>query len=283
MRARRYPRFPTRLLAATLTLALVGVPLLFGEDDGAEACVDCHAEVVESYRLSPHSRVAGIAPENTCTSCHGDASEHVQTGDPAAIRNLGEIPMRESSGVCLECHASQPSQWHYETSLHAMSDVGCVSCHNSHATSEHMLRKPTEDLCVECHTNVDASFSLRRHHPNGENSCSDCHNPHGSKSEAMVRSQGRGACVECHQDKAGPYLYEHDVSIVEGCTSCHRVHGSTNRHLLNTQRQNNLCYQCHPGTTTPGFHGFSRFLGEKCTACHTAIHGSNTNPYFLED
>jgi hypothetical protein len=44
-----------------------------------------------------------------------------------------------------------------------------------------------------------------------------------------------------------------------------------------------MCYKCHPGTTTPGFHNASEFVFEKCTACHTAIHGSNTNPNYLEE
>ncbi len=84
-------------------------------------------------------------------------------------------------------------------------------------------------------------------------------------------------------DKEGPFLYEHDVSIVDGCRACHTVHGSANRHLLTDARQINLCYKCHPATQTPGFHNASAFLNEKCAACHTAIHGSNTNEFFLEE
>ena len=99
----------------------------------------------------------------------------------------------------------------------------------------------------------------------------------------MATGNGFDTCTECHMDKRGPFLYNHDVSLVEGCGSCHDPHGSPNRHLLNHARQNNLCYECHPGTTTPSFHSFGRFVGEKCTACHTAIHGSNVNPFFLEE
>jgi predicted CXXCH cytochrome family protein len=73
------------------------------------------------------------------------------------------------------------------------------------------------------------------------------------------------------------------VVIVDGCASCHVVHGSPNRHLLRHQTQVNLCYECHSGSVTPGWHSAPRFLNEKCTACHTAIHGSNTNPLFLEE
>ncbi|NIN09987.1 MAG: cytochrome C, partial [Gemmatimonadales bacterium] len=88
---------------------------------------------------------------------------------------------------------------------------------------------------------------------------------------------------DCHFDKAGPFLYDHDVVMVDGCASCHEVHGSPNRHLLKHEPQVNLCYQCHSASVTPGWHSAPRFLNEKCTACHTAIHGSNTNPFFLEE
>jgi len=70
---------------------------------------------------------------------------------------------------------------------------------------------------------------------------------------------------------------------VDGCKACHQVHGSAGRHLLTHSRQINLCYQCHSGAVTPGFHSAATFLNEKCGACHTAIHGSNTNQFLLEE
>jgi DmsE family decaheme c-type cytochrome len=150
-------------------------------------------------------------------------------------------------------------------------------------------------LCSECHRSIVAEFDQPRAHPLPARvpstttrpdppGCTGCHNPH-----TTVPLRARGGfgnnvdCASCHFEKAGPFVYEHTASLVDSCSDCHQVHGSTNRHLLTDERQINLCYKCHPGTTTPGFHDASAFAFEKCTACHTAIHGSNTNPAYLEE
>lgn len=264
---------------ATLALGGVGADGLDGH-----SCTACHADVVKSFQHSPHSKVPGGQGALSCQGCHGDATAHMESGDPADIRNLGELTPREASAACMTCHARQETQAHVAISLHSLDDVGCGQCHDPHAASENMLRQKPTALCTSCHTNVAAQFALPRHHPTmGENACAGCHDPHGSKNERAARGPGKETCVACHADKQGPHIYPHDVSIVEGCSSCHEVHGSTNRHLLRHERQANLCFECHPVTTTPGFHNFGRFLGEKCTVCHTAIHGSNTNPFYLEE
>lgn len=268
--------------AALLILAPPGLPQ--ESETGPADCMACHAEVVESFALSMHAHVPGIPAEMTCSGCHGDGSAHAASGDPADIRNLGKLSPTEASAVCLDCHEDQASQARFGTSLHETHAVGCNECHDPHGTSEAMLIEPSRDLCSSCHTNIAAQFDLARSHPLPEQGgCVGCHDPHGSANERMMRGFNAMSCTECHQEKEGPFVFGHDVTMVEGCGSCHQVHGSTNRHLLNHERQNNLCYTCHPGSQTPSFHSFNRFLGEKCTACHTAIHGSNTNPYFLEE
>ena len=90
-------------------------------------------------------------------------------------------------------------------------------------------------------------------------------------------------CESCHFEKVGPFVYDHGTLLPDGCASCHEVHASTNRHLLRHDSQVNLCYECHNANVTPGWHSASRFVNQKCSACHSAIHGSNTNQFFLED
>ena len=65
---------------------------------------------------------------------------------------------------------------------------------------------------------------------------------------------------------------------LEGCGSCHEPHGSANRHLLLYQQVAQLCYQCH--AVTPASHVQPSY--RDCTRCHTAIHGSNSQAFFLE-
>ena len=61
----------------------------------------------------------------------------------------------------------------------------------------------------------------------GKLGCSDCHEPHGTTAEKqLVRATINETCYECHAEKRGPMLWEHEP-VAENCDDCHsRVHGS---------------------------------------------------------
>ena len=63
------------------------------------------------------------------------------------------------------------------------------------------------------------------------------------------------ACVKCHSDKRGPFVYEHPPVRVEGCTICHNPHGSVNPRLLARPATFTLCLECHNGVTGFGRRG----------------------------
>ena len=255
------------------------------EEDVRESalCRDCHEDVVDQFRLTAHATAGGWDPSKACSSCHGPGETHSESMEVKDIVRLKALLPRESSKTCLSCHTGHTG-FRFRQSLHSLKDVGCIECHNPHSTKDHMLTKTGVTLCAECHQGILAQFELPRSHPLGDgvNGCADCHNPHGSKNARNLRSFGNDNCATCHFEYAGPFLYSHDVGSIDGCQTCHSVHGTPNRHLLTDTRQFNLCYQCHSAATTPDFHS-TAFVNEKCTACHTAIHGSNTNPFFLEE
>ena len=62
--------------------------------------------------------------------------------------------------------------------------------------------------------------------------CSDCHNPHGSVTEALLKKDSiNDVCYTCHAEKRGPFLFEH-APVRENCDNCHNPHGSVNEFLL---------------------------------------------------
>ncbi len=137
------------------------------------------------------------------------------------------------------------------------------------------------------------------HHPilEGKVKCSDCHNPHGALTPAMVKHECvNQQCFSCHADKRGPYMFGHPP-VEENCLSCHTPHGSSHNKLL-TEKVPNLCQDCHtqgrhptayygqnqawllpngqPNNNTAGTTAASsRFVSRSCLNCHNSIHGSN--------
>lgn len=252
----------------------------------SDQCAACHEDVAESFARTTHARSDGWSGTKQCQSCHGPAMAHIEGGgDVEKIVRPGTLTPAESSAICLECHSRNRTNFAHSSNLHSLATVACVDCHNPHEHGEKMLRKQGAALCAQCHQDKVAQFDLPRSHPlaEKEKACVSCHEPHAASSLRMTEGFGSIRCGSCHFEKSGPYLFAHDISLVEGCQSCHQIHGTSARHLLKAQRQIELCYQCHPGTTTPTFHNAVNFRNEKCTACHTAIHGSNTNEFFLEE
>ena len=258
----------------------------------AVPCGACHADV-ETGR-HPHFQAGADAEEGAgaCVSCHVDAEGHPGAGD---IMTFAAEGAAERSAVCASCHQEQ----HAGTGLaeHGRADVACSDCHRVHgAPTAQPAPAGFESVdrasatCVGCHEDVFVQFAFNERHrlAEGAVACTSCHDPHqldGGR-DAGLGAFGQGSCADCHADAAGPFVFEHAASRVEGCVACHEPHGSPNRHLLTHQQEGELCYSCH--AMVPQFHtGFGpggppRFgLDTVCTNCHTAIHGSNFDRNYL--
>lgn len=272
-----------------------------------------------------------------CESCHGAGRAHVEMMSEATaagtdlsqvkdkkILYLAGLPAKESSETCLACHAGREEHNNYRRGEHWRNDVGCTDCHFSHAPapappratshtliSENARQKPDSSvlrmlkgnetqLCMKCHTEQKAQFSMPFRHKvlEGLVKCSDCHNAHGGFELKQTRlanfSASDASCVKCHNDKAGPFNYEHGPVSIEGCSSCHTPHGANNPKLLKRNNVFQLCIECHTNThaiansdeeggapNTPSFHNLTQSRYQNCTTCHVMIHGSNSHPFFF--
>lgn len=269
-----------------------------------EDCAVCHEDVVSSMAGRPHEAPVdssgGWTAETSCIACHGDPTEHFDSGGDAPMKSLADASTLELAETCGSCHGDTHPR--FLTSQHARAGVDCASCHTIHgelasgAAGRAML--PIADRgvvarldgisasCAECHADVAHDFELNERHrlEEGILTCVSCHDPHDrSASMRLGAFKHENACIDCHTDKGGPFIFEHGSARVEGCTACHTPHGSVNRHMLTFQATGDLCYSCH--ATVPGFHAGSplRFdSATNCTNCHSAIHGSNLDPFFLK-
>lgn len=267
-------------------------------DDNCLAKCHVHDKIRNFSRLSVHGEQ--IKPETglpmiNCESCHGPGSlaiarieqnpklpgEQGNRCDSTKLLDLKNLPPQAQSLICLKCHvvASTPTLSHWNTSIHALNELSCSSCHKLHEGPQQKVNhEKMAELCYGCHPDVRAQFSLVSHHPMRERKmdCFDCHNVHGSPSPKMLKgSTTRDLCSRCHMGKSGPFVYEHG-DVTENCMNCHVPHGSVNRGLLSSAIPF-LCIQCHnPGHRGTVAAGQKQLFANRCTDCHSAVHGSNS-------
>jgi DmsE family decaheme c-type cytochrome len=284
---------------------------------GSGACQDCHEGVSKEFEHNVHNfladfeYVANDVEAKGCESCHGSASQHIEDGDTNKILCFNSLNAAQISSICLNCHTEGDTmEWNHST--HAAYGLGCSDCHIVHGKNDNqaMLIKPQDELCFSCHQDVRAKMYMPNHHPvkEGKMSCNDCHNPHGSQTRPMLRTDERKneLCLTCHMEQSGPFAFEH-APVMEDCTICHSPHGTVSDNLLK-QNEPFLCLQCHelhfhtnfrPNTDAlaeyaeagiPGAqstlntilnsgiddkHAMQMAMMTRCSQCHPSVHGSD--------
>ncbi len=271
------------LVIAGIVALLLAAPAFAESPDpnarvGADVCVTCHDVQAQSLRhFADHPGV----PD--CESCHGPGKAHVDGGGEASkIVNPAKLDAKASAKTCLACH-NQAHVRGWMGSVHERNDVSCLSCHaihNEHGRNAGLLKRPDQsDVCFTCHKMQRTRTMMSSHMPLRESKlqCTDCHNPHGTSTRALlVDASVNDNCVRCHDEKRGPNLFEHPP-VRENCLNCHDPHGSLHDNLL-VAAAPRLCQSCHIGYLHPTIPqtAQSRFVFNRaCINCHPAIHGSN--------
>ncbi len=271
---------------------LVFLGLLVSRTAAGE-CVDCHEQQVKGFGDSVHGLRACEKPgDAACATCHGDGKAHMEAGgDKSLIKGLRG---RQGADACLACHDKVTDQEAFRNGIHANSGtVNCLSCHSIHSAAKgapKLLAKAEPAVCATCHAATARSFADKpfvHRMGRGGLTCSSCHEPHARTGiSGMKRTRAdEPACLGCHADKRGPFVYEHIQPTLGGCMSCHEPHGSVNPKQLKRSSVDQLCRECH-STLSKGTAGsqpssdHNTFTGRwrNCTTCHVAVHGSNRSP-----
>src|SRR5262245_26406111 len=251
---------------------------------------------------------------------HVDAMKGAQGDDQKILAGMKLIfafnaSPAENSARCITCHARTHEQSLFDRSEHKLHGVACQTCHAPHLTgiasrenlqmvraqtqfvrptskpaevqwlNNKLLREAEPALCFTCHKTIEAQFALPNRHKVSEGlmKCTDCHNPHGTRNTPMLKKTNWEACIACHTEKRGPFVFEHASVKVEGCITCHSPHGSVNRMMLVRREGRFLCLQCHVDPQADNVpHGRLGFQTRgDCVRCHATIHGSNFSEVFL--
>ena len=277
--------------------AAVSKPAAATADDayavGEKVCAGCHAAQIATFGQTLMGKLAKQprhAAALSCESCHGPGSAHVKAGGGRGVGGIVSFrkddpshSVEDNNALCLGCH-EKGNRVLWRGSTHEQRDVACTNCHTvmRNVTPKHQLAMATEiDTCSQCHKNKRAEIWRSSHMPvrEGKISCSTCHNPHGSYSEALLKEATiNDTCYKCHAEKRGPFLWEH-APVRENCMNCHEAHGSNNDFMLKISRPR-LCQQCHanlvghPGNPRNPLSIYA--LNRECQNCHSQHHGSNS-------
>jgi DmsE family decaheme c-type cytochrome len=255
---------------------------------GAKVCVTCHATQADSFSHTIMGRIGKTQKGKfDCENCHGPGSAHVKAGGGRGVGGI--ISFRpedlsrtadENNAICLTCH-QRGDRTYWSGSTHETRGLMCTNCHTvmKQVSRKFQIKTAFEpDTCFQCHKDRRAQLFRTSHMPlrEGKMVCSDCHNPHGSATEAMLRENSiNDNCYRCHAEKRGPFLFEH-TPVRENCLNCHDPHGSTNEYMLKISRPR-LCTECHAfghGTTSGPLAVQS--ISRQCQNCHTEVHGTNS-------
>jgi DmsE family decaheme c-type cytochrome len=298
LRGWRYDRgFPhmsflrlTLLLALCIVFLLPLASSLQGEapsspSEISEQCVMCHEDKAANLQGTPHvlpgkDRTSGSRVKVFCQDCHINPDKHLQDPSVETASKAGDMPAEQMLAVCSVCHSSRHVTELAEGNPHLTGGMTCASCHKVHRPNEpKLLKKPSVELCLECHRSVSESFTLPSHHPvkEGTFKCVDCHRVLSAFDSPFSVEGTRPICLDCHTEYDGPFPYEHGamndyVMEEHGCSTCHEAHGSANGRLLK-EPDGRLCLRCHAVPRHFTAHG-GIWAERNCEECHSDVHGS---------
>jgi len=234
---------------------------------GRELCFGCHTELGERVVASKfkHPPV-----EEDCLNCHNphasDAGSHLLAD---------EVP-----ALCLNCHDTGTQAFKKRHLNYPVEKARCTSCHNPHGSNNGALlyntvHKPVQDkMCDQCHEGADSTppFKLKKvgyevcqqchydlvnetfakdrvHWPVVDGrGCINCHTPHASDQDSLLRAPPLLLCGRCHSDTVARQerAQTKHPPIADGeCTVCHSPHSSDSLFLFNDPSVIDLCGNCH--------------------------------------
>ena len=227
------------------------VPVTFGKkaptEPQNEACMACHETGSRiHWQGSKHERT-----KQTCASCH---RVHASK-DPVMVTET-------QASVCFECHQDRRAELH-RMSTHPTKTgfFSCSSCHAAHGstTRASLQKNSVNETCYTCHAQMRGPFLWE--HRSAQDDCTNCHNPHGTTADFLLKTRAPFLCLSCHDPSSHPG----NVPGIAGNVDMSKNRAGTTLSTTAPSDNNN----------TSGVVGKTQ--GLSCMNCHTDIHGSN-NP-----
>ena len=231
--------------------------------DTPDLCYQCHDKTQKEGKKFVHGPVVAGA----CTACH----------NPHESENSTLLVAPSINDLCTSCHEQKREMFALNSTIHPPVADSCVNCHDPH-TEDHQYQlkaEPKKDLCLMCHVDKKehiSSVTIKHGAIGRPNKCQECHDPHGSNTERMIKAPTvKDMCLSCHNqklktdetgyelDNLAKHLQKnpdhHGPIQWNDCAVCHNPHGSDNFRMLNKpfpekfyakfDKNNLLCLNCH--------------------------------------
>jgi len=207
---------------------------------------------------------------------------------PAVFAWAGEMPhpsvVDPSTAKCELCHEEL-----LKGKVHPIVEEGCTNCHEmskKEGKTVVSLMMEGNDLCTMCHAEMEDVFERSSMHGAVED-CLNCHVPHASETDHLMKATLPDLCMECHdRDELKTRIHKGQPVHATNCILCHDPHGNNRPHMLTGKVQHppfaeSSCEACHRATRTKK----ARLIVKEpdlCYACHgdlpdkfngTSIHG----------
>jgi predicted CXXCH cytochrome family protein len=222
-----------------------------GYNASASNCAECHD-------VHSHKQGSGLLKSKAhgpfksgCGSCHKPAGP---SGEIALLK-----PEKE---LCVSCHSKGlPDS---DGAHRPVADGMCTSCHSPHVSDSKsglLKSRRISDACFTCHSKVQTTVETAKftHKPMDDLNCMQCHKPHSSTEDNLLKKASIDLCKDCHQPHQHPMGKKPDgTEVIDPttkkmlvCASCHDAHGSQWMHLTKDDYERELCVRCHK----EGMHG----------------------------
>jgi predicted CXXCH cytochrome family protein len=221
----------------------------------------------------------------TCLSCHGDATLSLKARDGATVSL--RVPQDTLTAsvhakvACVDCHTAAAELPHPERSFGSRRemtltlDEQCRRCHFANYT------KTLDSVHQQAVARGDRTAPV----------CVDCHGSHDVKKSSTPRTVVSQTCARCHEGIATAYAGSVHGRALKGgnqnapvCTDCHHAHDVAGpKQTAWELRTPEMCGSCHANKFTTylsDFHGKTASLRRhqntaatgpvvaRCTDCH---------------
>ncbi len=171
------------------SVANIGNPARLNGRDAVKACGECHQahRQLDNYGFDAHA-----VQETNCSACH-------KVHDAAAMSSLKD----NNAAFCGGCHTETATLF-VRRSNHPVRQgtMNCLSCHQFAKRAADNMAYDANRVCQDCHPEQAGPFP--HEHPVATaysvegGGCVECHNPHGSENDHLLKQPGNQLCQQCH-------------------------------------------------------------------------------------